>query len=139
MKSVLSLVGVIFCALALAGCSSNSLFDARATKAPASTAESSSTPVESSPQQTIPLAEEDAMPTITIEIGGKRFPATLYDNESARAIAGEMSFTLEMDDFSLQEKVTALAFALPSAQAEIPATINAGDLYLWSGNNFVLF
>ncbi len=42
-------------------------------------------------------------------------------------------------DFASQEKVTALTFDLPSAQTEIPARINAGDIYLWSGNNLVLF
>jgi len=50
-----------------------------------------------------------------------------------------MPLTLEMDDYASQEKVTGLPFALPSASTETPATINAGDIYLWSGNSLVLF
>lgn len=60
-------------------------------------------------------------------------------NESTQVIVQEMPFTLEMDDYASQEKVAELTFALPSAVTETPATINAGDLYLWSGNNLVLF
>lgn len=44
-----------------------------------------------------------------------------------------------MDDYASQEKVTDLTFALPSAQTQTPARINAGELYLWSGNSLVLF
>ncbi len=79
------------------------------------------------------------MPRVNIKIGSDNFTAVLHDNESARAIIREMPFTLKMDDFSSQEKVADLTFDLPSAGTEIPATINAGDIYLWSGNSLVLF
>lgn len=102
-----------------------------------SSASVSSTPAES---QTPEKSQEgDTMPTINIQVGNKNFTATFYDNESARTIVKQMPFTLEMDDFSSQEKVTDLSFDLPSAQTQTPAKINAGDIYLWSGNNLVLF
>ena len=79
------------------------------------------------------------MPSVTIQVGSKTFTAAMYDNASARTIVQQMPFTLEMDDYASQEKVTGLTFPLPSASTEVPATINAGDIYLWSGNNLVLF
>lgn len=83
--------------------------------------------------------DENGMIRINISVGSEVFAAEFYDNESARAIVSEMPFTLEMDDYASQEKVTGLTFALPSTSTETPATINAGDIYLWSGNNLVLF
>lgn len=83
--------------------------------------------------------DENGMINVTITVGNEVFAAKFYDNESARAIVSEMPFTLEMEDYASQEKVTDLDFALPSASTEAPATINSGDIYLWAGNSLVLF
>jgi len=85
----------------------------------------------------------DTMININITVGTQVFAAKFYDNESARTIVSRMPLTLEMDDYASQEKVAGLPFVLPfvrpSASAETPATINTGDIYLWSGNSLVLF
>lgn len=83
--------------------------------------------------------EADAMPTVNIQVVDRNFTAIMYDNESARAIIGEMPFTLRMDDYASQEKVIGLTFDVPYSKTETPDKINAGDMYLWSGNNLVLF
>lgn len=123
--------------IALAGCSGNSVANTSASEPPVSTAEPSFASAESITPDKPEVGA--AMLYINIKAGNKQFTATLYDNESARTIVKEMPFTLEMEDFASQEKIAGLSFALPAAQTEIPATIKAGDLYLWSGNELVLF
>ena len=86
-----------------------------------------------------PLTAPKTISKINIQVGSKHFTATLHDNESAQAIVKEMPFTLKMDDFASQEKVARLSFALPSASTQTPATIRAGDIYLWSSDSLVLF
>ena len=83
--------------------------------------------------------DEDGMIDIAITIGNQTFDAKFFNNESARTIIAEMPFSLDMNDYASQEKVTELSFSLPLASAETPATINAGEIYLWSGNSLVLF
>ena len=162
MKKILSILLSIILVVALAGCSGNSLPNTPPSGSPASTAEPSLTPSESdtpgeilqsdtpapssepSPAPTESNGSErhkadDSMPTINIQIGNKNFTAALYDNESARTIVEEMPFTVKMNDFANQEKVINLSFTLPSARTETPATIKAGEIYLWSDNNLVLF
>lgn len=87
----------------------------------------------------VTLTAPKTISKVNIQVGSKHFTATLHDNESARAILKEMPFTLKMDDFASQEKVARLPFALPSASTQTPATIRAGDIYLWSNDNLVLF
>lgn len=92
------------------------------------------------------LWEEDSQPegreemiVASITVGSKVFSVKIYNNESAQAIVSQMPFTLKMEDFSRQEKVAPLSFDLPSATTEIPSRINAGEIYLWSENQMVLF
>lgn len=111
---------------------------------PSSSPSPSSTKVPASAQTEAKAGEqskgdEHAMPTIKIQVGNKTFIVILYDNQSTRAMVEKMPFTLTMDDYAAQEKVANLTFDLPAAQSQKPARINAGDLYLWSGNNLVLF
>lgn len=54
--------------------------------------------------------DEDGMIEITITIGNQAFDAKFYDNESTRTIISEMPFSLEMNDYTSQEKVTELSF-----------------------------
>lgn len=85
------------------------------------------------------VLDEKGMIEVNMAIGDQVFATSFYDNESTRKIVSEMPFTLEMADYASQEKVANLAFELPPVSAETPATINAGDIYLWSGNSLVLF
>lgn len=76
---------------------------------------------------------------IRITVGDTVFDAQLHDNASARVLLEQMPLTLEMADYAGQEKVLALPFEFPNAETERPETIRAGELYLWSGNQLVLF
>ncbi|PWJ51491.1 cyclophilin-like fold protein [Faecalicatena contorta] len=142
IKKISMLISII-CVIALAGCSGNS----SPSESSVSTGETSSTPPPTPTPSSDPaesqapeeFQEDDTMSTVNIQVGNKNFTAIMYDNESAQAIFQEMPFTLEMNDYASQEKVAELTFDLPSAVTETPAAINAGDMYLWSGNNLVLF
>lgn len=81
----------------------------------------------------------DGILRVNISIGDAVFEARFLDNESTRALLDQMPLTLEMTDHAGQEKVIALPFELPPASTEKPDAIHAGDLYLWSGNQLVLF
>lgn len=135
MKKLISALLTIMCVIALAGGAKDSAQTPELPETPA--ANEKPFPVPEEPKK--PRGLDDTMPTVNIQVGDKSFTAALYDNESARTIAQEMPFTLNMDDFASQEKVTKLSFDLPSASTVVPATINAGDIYLWSGSNLVLF
>ncbi|MCQ9210426.1 cyclophilin-like fold protein [Granulicatella seriolae] len=76
---------------------------------------------------------------ITIQVNGKNFKALMQDNETARTFIEQLPLTLTMDDYASQEKVTSLPFSVTSTQTHMPSTINAGELYLWSDSNLVLF
>ena len=85
------------------------------------------------------LVEDDGMMGINISVGGSDFAAKFYDNETSREIINSMPITVEMSDFNGQEKVVTLSQTPPLSPAETPETIHAGELYVWSGNNLVLF
>lgn len=96
-------------------------------------------PPQREPAQGEPVAGEDGMIAVGITVGGEEFSARFYDSESARVLLDQMPLTLEMDDYAAQEKVLRLPYDFPSAATELPPTIQAGQLYLWSGNSLVLF
>lgn len=76
---------------------------------------------------------------VNIKTNNKTFKAKFYDNASTAVLLKKMPFTIDMRDFSSQEKVTDLNYTFPKASTMKPKTIKAGELYLWSGNSFVLF
>lgn len=84
-----------------------------------------SSPNTPSPEPSVSAAESSSAPSEPDEPPAPAPPSPA----PAEAQASEAS----------QEKVTDLTFALPSAVTETPATINAGDIYIWSDNNLVLF
>lgn len=84
-------------------------------------------------------ASEEGMHSVKITIGDKVFPAMFYNNESAKEIIEQMPFSLNMQDYLAQEKVTVLPFDIVDVSTESPNTIHSGELYLWSGNSLVLF
>ena len=163
MRKISLIVAVSLMLLALCGCSlinnsgSTQPLESGNTEATADTslnddasanqAEPETNPPDNGPVITDPSnpdigddsVDADGMFTATITVGTTVFTAKLYDNASARAIIEQMPLSLMMDDYASQEKVTVLPFDLPDASTEQPATINAGDLYLWSGNSLVLF
>lgn len=82
---------------------------------------------------------QDAMISIQITVGGRSFAAKLVDNPSTRVFMQQMPVTLDMRDHGGKEKVVSLPYDFPASSTEQPAMINAGELYLWSGNSLVLF
>lgn len=146
MKKRISILLATICAITLVGCTSSSTPNSLLPTPSVNDTEPSFIPSATDTQGEVPESdiseeeqEDSIMPSVNIQVGDMNFTATMHDNESSRAIVGEMPFTLNMDDFGSKEKVTDLTFDLPSAQTIVPATINAGDICLWSGNNLVLF
>lgn len=108
----------IVCMIVLVGCADDSSSGTQPLAPPMSAAGASSEDSGEAPQK-----ESSAMPTMTVQVGDKKFTAILYNNESAQKIASEMPFTVSMEDYAAQEKVADLSFALPAAPTETPATI----------------
>ncbi|KQS59462.1 hypothetical protein ASG39_19365 [Rhizobium sp. Leaf371] len=63
--------------------------------------------------------------------------AELAENAAARALAGMLPLTIEMDDHLRQEKTGNLPSALPSAPRQ--RAFSAGTLGLWSSGDFVIY
>jgi hypothetical protein len=63
--------------------------------------------------------------------------AKLADNATARAFAGMLPLTIEMDDHLRQEKTGDLPSALPSTPRQ--REFSAGTLGLWSSGDFVIY
>ena len=78
------------------------------------------------------------MTSIQVQIGNKTFTARLEDNETAKAFAGMLPLTVEMEDLNDNEKVTDLPIKLPG-EVKNPGTIREGDLMIWSSRSLVLF
>lgn len=91
------------------------------------------------PMPEAPSDDENDTLAVDITVGNERFAATFYDNETSRYLIAQMPFTLTMSDFNGQEKVSTLLKTPPSSTTENPASIHAGELYIWSGNRLVLF
>lgn len=82
--------------------------------------------------------EGAAMASITLDINGVQFAATLEDNDTAAALAARLPMTLEMSELNGNEKYCYLDETLPAA-AERPGTIEAGDIMLFGSDCLVLF
>ncbi|CAN7697978.1 cyclophilin-like fold protein [Neorhizobium sp. LjRoot104] len=63
--------------------------------------------------------------------------AELADNAAARALAGMLPLTIEMDDHLRQEKTGNLPAALPAASRQ--REFSARTLGLWSSGDFVIY
>lgn len=71
-------------------------------------------------------------------IGQRRFAITLADTEAARAFAGLLPLTIDMDDLNRNEKHAQLPTALPTAEIR-PGRIHRGDLMLYGSRTLVVF
>lgn len=75
---------------------------------------------------------------LKIIIGADEFAATLYDNETVRALKKLLPMTINMNELNGNEKYHYLPDNL-TALAERPATIQEGDIMLYGSNCLVLF
>lgn len=75
---------------------------------------------------------------ITITINGRKFSATLYDNETAKAFKDRLPMTLDMSELNGNEKYYYLPDILPTNSSR-PSRINTGDIMLYGNSCLVIF
>lgn len=78
------------------------------------------------------------MQELSIRVGGQRFRATLYDNETAQAFMERLPITLNMEELHGNEKFYYLEEGLPTNAEQIDR-IQAGDIMLFGSDCLVLF
>lgn len=76
--------------------------------------------------------------SVTIQVNGKNFSATLEDNSSTRALIEMLPLECDMTELNGNEKYFYLAEDLPSNSASVKQ-IHAGDLMLFGSNCLVVF
>ena len=79
-------------------------------------------------------------PVLVLEVGERRFYASLEDNDSARAFIEQLSpeaIEVEMRDYGGFEKVGPLPWALPQNDEEI--TTQPGDVILYQGDQITVY
>ena len=82
--------------------------------------------------------EEEDMQNLIIEVGDKTFTATLYDNETVRALTEMLPLTLNMSELNGNEKYYYLDDTLPT-NSQRPSGIKEGDIMLYGNSCLVLF
>lgn len=140
MKSMILILVLLLSVSLLAGCvaTTNEVLPGQLPSYNAAPQETSTTRPAEAPTPTIENQDDDML-RISIAVGNMVFKAQLLDSELTRRLVEQLPLTLEMSDHAGQEKVAPLPFELPAAEVENPDMIRAGELYLWSGNQFVLF
>ncbi|WP_243125471.1 cyclophilin-like fold protein [Clostridium transplantifaecale] len=96
--------------------------------------------------ETIPEIQEtglgmeptETLLTINISVGGRVFPAKLYDNAATRELMARMPLELDMSELHGNEKYYYLPEVLPT-DSENPGSIHTGDLMLYGSDCLVLF
>ena len=73
-----------------------------------------------------------------ISIDSNTFTATLYENETTKALKAMLPITLNMSELNGNEKYFHLSTDLPTNTTN-PEIIHEGDLMLWGTNSLVLF
>lgn len=81
--------------------------------------------------------EENAL-EIEITVNGRTFSATLYDNETARALKKQLPLALDMSELNGNEKYYYLPQDLPTNSSR-PSGIHIGDIMLYGNSCLVLF
>ena len=76
--------------------------------------------------------------SVTIQVNGKNFSATLADNPAARAFAEKFPLEVNMTELNGNEKYFYLDSDLPT-DSERVKQIHAGDLMLFGSNCVVIF
>lgn len=96
--------------------------------------------VEASSQAALPQpsTEQEEVSTMIIEVGGKRFTATLQDSPTAQAFSAMLPLALDMRDVNSNEKAYYFDEHLPTNAQQV-GQIRTGDLMLYGSNCLVLF
>ena len=91
--------------------------------------------------QATPTEFKEAIPvknSLTIQINGKNFSATLEDNPTARAFAEMLPLEVDMTELNGNEKYFYLDKNLPSNSVRVNQ-IHSGDLMLFGSDCVVIF
>ena len=75
---------------------------------------------------------------INLVINGKKFSATLEDNETARELFSRLPLTIEMEDLNGNEKYYYLDESLPTDATNV-GRIEKGDIMLFGNDCLVVF
>lgn len=78
------------------------------------------------------------MEKIELRIGNRIYEASLYDNETARAVMTRLPLQANMQELNGNEKYLYLQDSLPS-NAQRVSSIRTGDLMLFGSDCLVLF
>lgn len=78
------------------------------------------------------------MTIINIQIGSNSFTATLYENDTTRALLEKLPLTLNMEDLNGNEKFYFFSENFPT-ESERVGNIETGDLMLYGSDCLVLF
>ena len=78
------------------------------------------------------------MQEMIIEVGGQSFQATLYDNDTVKALTEQLPLTLNMEELHGNEKFYYLEEDLPTNPENI-GNIRTGDIMLFGSDCLVLF
>lgn len=78
------------------------------------------------------------MDKLIIEVGSRKFSATLCQNSSAKAFKEMLPINLQMDDLHGNEKYHYFSQSLPTNSEQV-RSIKTGDLMLFGSNCLVLF
>ena len=79
------------------------------------------------------------MPKLLVEVNGRIFKATLYDNETSRTLIRRLPLDVSMTELNEREKYYHFTADFPAQNREKPPIIYEGDIMCWSGNTLVLF
>lgn len=82
--------------------------------------------------------ENEELLTVNISVGGRVFPAKLYDHAASRELVSRMPMELDMSELHGNEKYYYLPEGLPT-DSENPGSIHTGDLMLYGSDCLVLF
>lgn len=85
-----------------------------------------------------PANKEENTLSITITANGRKFSATLYDSEAAKAFKSRLPLTLDMSELNGNEKYYYLSDSLPTNWSR-PSRINTGDIMLYGSSCLVIF
>lgn len=78
------------------------------------------------------------MTTITIEVQGRAMPVELYDNPTARDLAGRLPVTVTFRDYASAEKIGPLSPPLSMEGAPSRGAPKVGELGWYDGNDVLV-
>jgi hypothetical protein len=78
------------------------------------------------------------MADIKIEIGGRKFNATIFDNATSKTLRSLLPLKFDMIELNANEKYADLPISLP-AEASNPGVLKAADIMLYGSSTLVVF